>query len=468
MLGLFMVMLDPFLNLWDEQFHALVAKNMGSNPFKPILINQPLLAYDFKRWDSNCIWLHKQPFFLWQMALSIKIFGANEISARLPSLIMHSIIPYFIYRIGTISVHRQVGFYGALFFTVTFFPLELMNGGYSTDHNDLGFLFYVTASFWAWFEYRESGNKKWLIWIGAFAGIAVLIKWLVGLLVYASWGIVSIGDAKKNQWRLNCFYPLLKSFFITLVVFIPWQIYILIRFPVEAKHELAYNTRHFFEPIEGHDGDGLFHFNALYEIYGNSIWVPIVAIIGLIVLLFRSLKPEFRVVILSATILVYLFYTLAATKMTAFTVIVSPFLFLGLGALVYAIKQIPIHRFLTSFLQLLLIASFAYFLLDTTRIIERHSFKNPVRAAELREMELIQVVKNKLGNEKFVVFNTKVSYKGNIPVMFYTDFPAYDFIPTNEQLDQVRKSGYKIAIVDFGDVPLELKTDQVKIIPFVK
>jgi len=34
---IFAAMLDPFLNTWDEQFHALVAKNMMANPFKPML-----------------------------------------------------------------------------------------------------------------------------------------------------------------------------------------------------------------------------------------------------------------------------------------------------------------------------------------------------------------------------------------------------------------------------------------------
>ena len=29
----FAALLDPFLNIWDERFHALVAKNMMNHPF---------------------------------------------------------------------------------------------------------------------------------------------------------------------------------------------------------------------------------------------------------------------------------------------------------------------------------------------------------------------------------------------------------------------------------------------------
>jgi 4-amino-4-deoxy-L-arabinose transferase len=36
-LGLFIASLDNFLVLWDEQYHALVAKNMLQNPLKPPL-----------------------------------------------------------------------------------------------------------------------------------------------------------------------------------------------------------------------------------------------------------------------------------------------------------------------------------------------------------------------------------------------------------------------------------------------
>ena len=69
--------LDPFLWTWDEQYHALVAKNMMMNPFKPVLISNPVLAYDFRNWQENHIWLHKQPLFLWQIALCFKIFGTG-------------------------------------------------------------------------------------------------------------------------------------------------------------------------------------------------------------------------------------------------------------------------------------------------------------------------------------------------------------------------------------------------------
>jgi len=70
MLGVFVALLDPFLVLWDEQYHALVAKNMIEHPLMPMLYVNPILDYDYRNWLGNHIWLHKQPLFLWQMAVA--------------------------------------------------------------------------------------------------------------------------------------------------------------------------------------------------------------------------------------------------------------------------------------------------------------------------------------------------------------------------------------------------------------
>lgn len=146
-LGFFMAALDPFLVLWDEQFHALVAKHLMEHPFKPMLYDAPALDYDYTYWAGNHIWLHKQPLFLWQMALSMKLFGVNALAVRLPSVLLHALAVLAVYRMWRIAVSQAVGYYGALFFAVANFPLEMVAGKYPTRHNDLVFMCYVAGSF---------------------------------------------------------------------------------------------------------------------------------------------------------------------------------------------------------------------------------------------------------------------------------------------------------------------------------
>lgn len=197
----FMALLDPFLNNWDEMFHALVAKNLLSHPFVPTLFDNVIIPYDYTNWAANHVWLHKQPLFLWQIAISLKLFGMNEFAVRVPSVLMMSILPLLIYRIGKLSLNERIGYYGALFFSTSFFVHELLTGFPPSDHNDIAFLFYVTASIWAWVEYENSQKKYWLILIGLFSGCAILIKWLTGLLVFSGWGLSIIFD-KKKEFRL--------------------------------------------------------------------------------------------------------------------------------------------------------------------------------------------------------------------------------------------------------------------------
>lgn len=460
-LGFFIANLDPFLILWDEQYHALVAKNLLLNPLKPTLYSNPLLEYDYRNWTGNYIWLHKQPLFLWQIAISLKLFGFNVLAVRLPSIILHSAAVLLIYRIGKISATERIGFYGALFFALAYFPLELVAGRYSTDHNDLSFLFYVTASIWAWFEYQHTNKKYYLILIGLFSGCAVLVKWLVGLLIYAIW-FLTIGINDKLNWlKPKSYIPILVSLLITLLVFVPWQIYILFNYPFESNYEFAYNTKHFFEPLENHGGDIWFHIKALSDIYGSGDAVPYLYLIGLIILVKNLNFKIYRYAIVLAIVITYVFYSIASTKMISFCIIVSPLAFLGLGSLIDSSatllsSKIKYAKFESIFRPIILITVCA-FLINITKIQNYHTNWKPHdncnRMAELNEMEFIKKLKIQLGSENYVVFNSNVRVKGHIPIMFYTDYIAYDIIPTEKQIEQIVSKKYKIAILDNKKLP---------------
>ncbi|MCB0481772.1 MAG: glycosyltransferase family 39 protein [Flavobacteriales bacterium] len=207
-IGLFAALLDPYLNLWDEQYHALVAKNLSTNFFKPTLYQQPLLSYDYQNWIGNHIWLHKQPFFLWLMAISIKIFGNSEIAVRVPSIILHALLPLLVFKLGKNVSNAKIGMYGACLIATSYYINELVCGKFSTDHNDLAFLVFVTGSFWALTEYEMTRSKKWLVAIGLFAGISVLVKWLMGLLAIFLWfGWKLVKAAITKQFSHQTFDP---------------------------------------------------------------------------------------------------------------------------------------------------------------------------------------------------------------------------------------------------------------------
>lgn len=149
-------LLDPFLNLWDERFHALVAKNLVKHPLTPTLYSDPIVNIAYDQWDKAHFWLHKPPLFLWQIALSFKLFGYNELALRLPSIVMSSLLVVISFRIGKLLINDKVGYYSAFLTATSFYIIQLVSGQEGMDHNDMAFTFYVSASVWSWVEYSRS------------------------------------------------------------------------------------------------------------------------------------------------------------------------------------------------------------------------------------------------------------------------------------------------------------------------
>jgi len=204
----FAATLDPFLNSWDERFHALVAKNMVNDFFKPMLYADPLIDVLNRNWSSQHIWLHKQPLFLWQIALSFKIFGVSLLTLRVPDIILGTFLVYTNYRCGKLLGNERVGILSGILTLSTVYFIELISGRHMSDHNDMTFMAYISFSIWSFIEYLFSKKKRWLILIGLFSGFAILTKWLVGLLIYLVWFIYKLlnSDFSLNKFKdfLSC------------------------------------------------------------------------------------------------------------------------------------------------------------------------------------------------------------------------------------------------------------------------
>ena len=118
--------LDPFLADWDERYYALVARNMMDDPFHPMLKTEILFPYDIKAWCCNHIWLHKQPLYMWQMALSMKIFGVSEFTMRYPSILMGALMVPMLYRITLLyTKNAWLAFAAAFMFCCSCYHLQL-------------------------------------------------------------------------------------------------------------------------------------------------------------------------------------------------------------------------------------------------------------------------------------------------------------------------------------------------------
>ncbi len=439
----FAATLDPFLNLWDERFHALVAKNFLQHPFVPTLYDNPVVNTNYDHWDRYHIWFHKQPLFLWQIAMSFKLFGISEYTLRIPNVIMGVVLTLIVYRSGERLVNLRVGLMAAILFCTSHRILELASGRSGLDHNDFAFLFYISLSIWAYIEYHFSRERKWLIAIGLFSGCAILCKWLVGLLVYFGWGVLRLFS---KQFSILKNKDLLLSLSITLLVALPWQIYEFVCYPVEAAKEYSFYAEHFSKPLDGHSGPWYYHLSLIPDIYnflGALFLIP-----ALIFFRNRFKDKSIFWYFFSNIMVVYVFFSFAQTRMPAFTII----LFLMISIILASFYELALSKIETQkpLLNKLIFSLFIVILVFVNLKIEAFQAKHtswksvyPDREILINNRQIFQDLTPSL-DENSVLFNVKGRHY--IECMFYTNKPCYNFIPSQDQYDDLKRNNNKIVL----------------------
>lgn len=482
-LYLFSALADPYLHPWDERFHALVAQNMMSHPFVPTLYRElPFQEVDPSVWSHAHIWLHKQPLFLWQIALSFRIFGVSMFSLRFPSVLMATLLIPIGYRIASLLVDKRFGFYTALSAAFSWFLLNLVSGHGDVDHNNVCFVFYVTASIWAWSEYLSRERRfVWVLLIGLFSGCAILTKWVTGLLVYLVWGIYLLSKHlyRLKEWKIG---HLATALAVTLAVVLPWQLYILHTFPELSRWEYALGSMHFSSVIEEHGADGLYYVrtlpyiyigDALYAVEGAGVfsWLRITNLVLLLagfVQMLRMVKGwSLRLSILLPTLFIYVFFSLAATKMPGYPFCICMVFFMALAIYPYWVETILENRVsrapFRSAVMLLFLSLFSLYQLNFTCYRSQHTSLFWAREQFLQNVEAYKQIGKAVG-DRAVVFNVCGQEDWGcrcqvVDAMFYSGALCYASLPTPKKLEELKQQGYQIAVLTSHPVPDFMSSD---------
>jgi 4-amino-4-deoxy-L-arabinose transferase len=463
---------SPYFYTWDEQFHALVAKNCMSEPFHPKLFRMHPEAINIPhdQWVLSETWLHKQPLFTWLMALSMKLFGASVYAVRLPSVLLFTAMIPAIYRMGKLLFSRRTGLIAALLVLHSSYLLGLVSGRIGTDHNDAVFIALILFSFWAYVEWKKSEQNKWLYLIGIFVGLAVLTKWLVGLLVFFGWGIIAFRAVLKKK-TLNPLKPIGRSFSIALLTFLPWQVYTFLRFPAEAEREMTYNSLHLWQSVEKHAGNFLYHFNQIPNLYFEQFLFYSFLAMSIVALVFICRKYYEIAVISIPIVVIYIFFAFAQTKMPSFTAVVIPLVLLlfafGIDYYTDLIKNYQIK----TIARIGVIITTVNLSLKPGQTLDAFGFKE---GTELYKADKLRIRKHEFIQQqpkdavKRIVFGCDLGEFTYVNWMYHTNDIAYPFYPDRVTLDRLIEEGYEIVVIDWNDsVPDFLRVDRrLKILQF--
>jgi len=435
---------DFFLHTWDERYHALVAKELINHPLTPTLYDDPVMPYDYRSWTSNHIWVHKQPLPLWSIALSLWMFGVNEIALRLPSILLTTIGIFLTFQIGKILFNKKVGFIAAFLYSIHGLIIEVTGGRVATDHIDVFFLFFIELAVLFALQFAIKRKIIFNVLCGISISAAILSKWLPALIVIPIWLLLVLYFRKFTIKQILYHFALLCI--TILAISLPWQIYIHTAFPAESAWESSYNFKHITEVIEEQGGAFYYHFDKMRIIYGEIIYIPFIWF------LYKTLKKGNnlnRWALLIWIVIPFLFFSVAKTKMQCYILFTAPAIFI-ISALFWQYLYIYRNRF--KYRWLIYVVLFLLLALPIRYSIERikpfeNRDRNPQWVQDLKDLN-----KRYIG-KKNVIFNVD----NPIETMFYTDFIAYETIPNKNTIEELKLKGYEIYINDNENLSDELK-----------
>ncbi|MBK7556594.1 MAG: glycosyltransferase family 39 protein [Flavobacteriales bacterium] len=451
LLRLLAAFLDPFLNDWDEVFHAVVAKNMMTDPLTPMLYKETAMPLT-SSWSQQHFWLHKPPFFLWQIALSLKLFGLQVWAVRIPSVLWMTALVPVIWRLGNLLRDERTGFVAAFLAAFAFLPQELTSGALNTDHNDAVFIAVVACSWWTWLEFVRSPHWKWALLTGLFAACAVLTKWYIGACVFLPWGLWVLQG--KFAWaRLK---GLLLAASVMLLPVLAWVLHITNWFPAEAAYEWTFKARHFADPIDGHRGTWTYHFDIIGKVIPPlTLWVLLPALAWLF---WRTGRAAERIFIASLVIAIHAFFMVAQTKMLCYTMVLFPLYVIAMGhAIVSIAEQLPWKnvRVPATMAASIVLASFMF---GYDRVSARHSTEVTEKGDPKWRRQNIEVMRDLPRLQRFVsqeakavLFNMHQNH--HLRFMFSTGIETWAWPPSPEDVARLNAKGYTVFVLQDGADP---------------
>ena len=232
-------------SLWDvDESHNLeCSREMGDSG------NLILPTFNYQMREDKPVLIY------WLQIATARLVGVNEWSARLPSALAGLLTVLIVYELGRLRFGARAGLWAALVLATSFAFLGAAHFA-NPDALLLAFSTLALAVFW---HDVQSGGRGWLGVVGAAAGLAVLAKGPVGLVLPAGVAIFFLAW----QRRLIHLCDRRVGWFVLLFVLVaaPW--YALVAAETKGAWVVGFWQKHNFirfkAPMEGHSGPWLYY-----------------------------------------------------------------------------------------------------------------------------------------------------------------------------------------------------------------
>lgn len=298
---------------WDEAVYASVAKEIfQSGRWFHLTLNHEL-------------WADKPPLAIWATALFYKWFGLNEFSARLFSALCGIATVWVTYLIGEKLFNRWTGFLGALVLLSSSHFIRFSRFGVL----DVPVTLFLSLAFY--FFWRGFERNRYLIFSGIAAGLAIMTKGIVGLLIFPVCWLYCLFSGEAEILLRSSYWV---GLMIAVGIALPWNLYELI------DHGRVYLSdvvvKHLFSRtltvLDGHKGNPFFYIRTLVNKYHP--WV-LVGIVSAPFFLVKSIKERIGGVLFVTVWMFFIFFviTFMRTKLAWYIIPIYPAVSLSVGYL---------------------------------------------------------------------------------------------------------------------------------------
>lgn len=320
----------------DEVFHAIVARSMMENPLHPKLYEHPYLPFDYSNWLANSTWLHKPPVAMWQMALSMWLFGESNFTMRLPSLLLSTGAVALTFLIGRELKDSRAGMLAAAFQALSPAISRLTHGQVFSDHVDIALLFYCELAVYFLLRTAATGTLRHATYAGGFMGVAYLSKSFPCMFVFGLAVLLVIARRLIRGEGELAITPrhLVRFIWAALAIALPWTFWCWFMFPREFAHEQLYVFQHLTHDIEAFAAPwDRMVFDYLFRVFLDWYPLTIAALVYIGVEGWRSRSTR-RLFVFFWALGVLVPHLLAVSKTPSATLIGWPALWLATGMLI--------------------------------------------------------------------------------------------------------------------------------------
>ncbi len=267
---------------------------------------------------------HKPVLYYWVLAISYKIFGINEVGARIPSVFFSFLLIVVSYYFLNLLFDRTTAIFSSIVLTTNLETLIISKSALM----DSLLVFLISTAVYCFFYGYLTERKNFYFGFYVCSALATLVKGPVGIVIPATIVFLFLIFTRElpEIKELN----IVKGSIIFLLIALPWYIAVtLITNGDFAKEFFIYhNITRFSQPFEGHSGSMFYYiFILLIGLYPWSCFLPD-SLIKSFLLIREDKKLLFTVIWL---LVPFVLFTIGKTKLPnyIFPVIVPASIIIG-------------------------------------------------------------------------------------------------------------------------------------------